>query len=166
MVARRLGPLIESRSRREPFGMVKSPQFDYRFHERSYNFTKVMQTGSDDTEQVVEGFDIKKMFTEVTSFVDSRSDILMQAVDVLTSYSRRSLRAPSVDDETLRQIGRLQIYRKRGDALQSIGLLSLGPVNHESIVKGSVLARRIRIMTKSARNLWVPQKKSRRTKTA
>src|SRR5258705_9415754 len=50
---------------------------------------------------------------------------------LLTSFTRRSLRAP---DETLRQIGRLQIYRKRGDTLQSINLLSLGPVNQETII--------------------------------
>jgi Protein of unknown function (DUF3800) len=158
-----LGPLIESRSKRKPFGMVKSPEFDYRFHERSYNL-KLMRTDSEDAEQEVEGFDIKKMFTEATSFVDSRSDILMQAIDVLTSFTRRSLRAPSVDDETLRQIGRLQIYRKRGDTLQSINLLSLGPVNQETIIKGSEIARRVRTMTESARNLWVPQKKARRKK--
>lgn len=161
-----LGPLIESRSRRKPFIMVDSPEFDYRFHKKSYNLKKSLRTGSDDADRNVEGTDIKKMFTEATSFVDSRSDILMQAVDVLTSYTRRSLRAPSVDDEVLRQIGRLQIYRKRGDTLQSINLLTLGPVSQETAIEGNEIAHRVHTMTESARNLWVREKKTRKKKRA
>jgi hypothetical protein len=159
-----LGPLIESRSRRKPFIMVDSPAFDYRFHQKSYNLKIPTRTGSDDAEHGVEGTDIKKMFTEATLFVDSRSDILMQGVDVLASYARRSLRAASVDDETLRQIGRLQIHRKRGDTLQSINLLTLGPVSQETAIDGNELAHRVHTMTESARNLWLPKGKTKSKK--
>jgi len=152
-----LGPLIESRSKRKPLAMVDSPEFDYRFLEKSYNLKIPLRTDSDDPEH--EGTDIKKMFTEATSFIDSRSDILIQAVDVLTSYTRRSLRASSADDEVLRQIGRLQIYRKRGDTLQSINLLTLGPVSEETAIEGNEIAHRVHTMTESARNLWVPKGK-------
>jgi len=44
-----------------------------------------LRTDSEDGGRKFEGFDIKKMFTEATSFVDSRSDILMQAVDVFNN---------------------------------------------------------------------------------
>jgi len=35
---------------------------------------------------MVEGHDIKKMITERMAFVDSRSETLIQAVDILTSF--------------------------------------------------------------------------------
>jgi hypothetical protein len=157
-----LGPLIESRSRRKPFSMVDSPNFDYGFHLKNYTFKKVMR-GNGDIEKE-EGIDIKKLFTEATSFVDSRSDILIQAVDVLASYTRRSLRSKSIDDEILRQVGRLQIHRKRGEVPQSLNLLSLGPIAEEKSVGGPELARRLRVVTGSARNLWRRKKENRSNK--
>ena len=159
-----LGPLIESRSRRTPFAMVDSPDFDYSFHIKNYTLKKVVGTGNEGLEEEVEGTDIKKMFTEATTFVDSRSDILIQAVDVLTSYTRRSLRSKSIDDEILRQVGRLQIHRRRGEVLQSLNLLSLGPIAEEKSVGGPELTRRLRVMTSSARNLWRHRKTNRSNK--
>jgi len=156
-----LGPLIESRSKRKPFSMVDSPNFNYRFHLKNYTFKRVAGNGDIEKE---EGIDIKKMFTEATSFVDSRSDILIQAVDVLTSYTRRSLRSKSIDDEILREVGRLQIHRKRGDALQSLNLLSLGPIAEEKSVDDPELARRLDVVTGSARNLWRHKKENRSNK--
>ena len=45
----------------------------------------------DDPSKMREGHDITKMITEQMAFVDSRSETLIQAVDVLTSFLRRLL---------------------------------------------------------------------------
>jgi hypothetical protein len=94
------------------------------------------------------------MFTQVTSFVDSKSDILVQAADILASYCRRSLRADKVDPELLRQVGRLQISRSRDGVQQSMNLLALGAT--AETFSDRKLGRRMAIMTGAARSMWAP----------
>jgi len=146
-----LGPLIESRSRRKPFGLVDAPEFNYFFLERSYAFTKEMWF-PDKPRQTINGFDLKKMFTDATSFVDSKSNILVQGVDVLARYLRLALRAQTIDEAVLRHTGRLQIQRKRGRIQQSMNLMSVGRTALDT--KAPELARRMRVMTANARSIW------------
>lgn len=148
-----LGPLIESRSEREPFGKVDDPEFDYRFLEKSYSFRK-QRWRPDAPREEIEGVDIRKMFIQATQFADSKSDILLQAVDILASYCRRSLRADKVDPEVLHQAGRLQISRNRDGIQQCMNLLALGKTGET--FSSRKIGRRMRIMNDAARSLWAP----------
>ena len=98
-----LAPLLESASRREPFVFIKDAGFNYKFFDRSFAMKKDM----------VEGHDIKKMITERMAFVDSRSETLIQAVDILTSFLRRLLAREITGDDVSQALGRLQIYSRR-----------------------------------------------------
>jgi hypothetical protein len=114
-----LGPLQESRSRREPMRMVRDPAFDYRDFERKFSMRKEMWY-PDRPREMVDGHDIKKMITERMVFVDSRSETLIQAVDILTSFLRRLLAGQVAGDEIARALGRLQIIRMQGRHPQSL----------------------------------------------
>jgi hypothetical protein len=151
-----LGPLIESRSFRQPFGRVRDPAFNYDYLEKSYSFEKSIWKPEEER-QTLAGFDIKKMFTNATTFVDSKSYILIQAVDILASYCRRSLRAADIDRGILQQVGRLQISRHRDGAAQSMNLLALGDPAQD--VSNKKLGRRMAIMTRAARSMWPPNPK-------
>lgn len=148
-----LGPLVESRSERIPFLKVRSPAFDYRFLDRAYAFDK--DKWRPNVERVrVSGVDIMKMFTRATRFVDSKSDILIQAVDILASYCRKSLRLNKVDPELLRQVGRLQIRRSREGVRQSMNLLSIG--SNLDVKNRRLLGKRMAIMTEASRGMFLP----------
>ena len=91
-----LGPLQESRSRRKPIGRVDDPHFDYQFFDKSYEMEKQMWY-SDKPSEVITGYDIKKILSDQISFKDSRSDILLQAADILTNFLRRILMGKIID---------------------------------------------------------------------
>jgi hypothetical protein len=59
--------------------------------------------------EMIEGVDIKKMITEQMAFVDSRSEMLIQSVDVLTSFLRRLVAREITGDDISKALGRLQI---------------------------------------------------------
>ena len=141
-----IGPLGESRARRKPFIRVSDPSFDYRFFQRSFGMTKEMWC-PDQPRQKVNGIDIKKLIIDQITFVDSKSDILIQAVDVLTRFTRRALTGAVHSDDALAALGRLQIYHKRKEVLQSVYLLTLGPEQRAR----SGLAARLKKMTAASR---------------
>ena len=78
--------------------------------------------------KVVDGYDIKKMVTDHIAFVDSRNELLIQAVDILASLLRRYLERKIEGGGIANALGRLQVARKRGRQLQSVHLLTLAPL--------------------------------------
>ena len=109
---------------RQPIAAVDDPEFDYRFFEKSYGITKEIWH-PDKPREVVQGFDIKKIISDSASFIDSRSDILLQSVDILTNFLRRLLMGRISDPAVTRALGRLQIHRRQEHIDQSIALIAL-----------------------------------------
>lgn len=119
-----LAPLLESRTRREPMQIVRDSSFDYRHFEHKFLMRKEMWF-PDRPRKTIDAYDIKKMITERMAFVDSRSETLIQAVDILTSFLRRLLAGEVVGDEIARALGRLQIIRMQGRHAQSLQVLTI-----------------------------------------
>ncbi len=127
-----LGPLIESRSSRRPFGRLDLKSADYSHFDRAFDLTKRIWNPEHPTRYAT-GTNIRKLVLEHLHFVDSKSDILVQAVDVLCRFLRRALDGELHDLSALDQLGRLQIHRRQGTIYQSIQLISLdGGVADES----------------------------------
>jgi hypothetical protein len=120
-----IGPLGESRSRREPFKRTRDPDFDYTHFDRAFRLEKDLWHPDKPRERIV-GIDIKKMISDRVTFVDSRSELLIQAADVLAGFMRRVLRRNSMDHETVLTLGRLTIPVNHPAFTQSVRLVSLG----------------------------------------
>ena len=103
---------LESASRREPFIFVKDAGFNYKYFNRSFAMTKEMWF-PDRPPEIMEGHDLRKMMSERMAFVDSRSETLLQAVDILTSFLRRLLAKQITSDDVSKALGRLQIRGPR-----------------------------------------------------
>ena len=148
-----LAPLMESRSRREPMRMVRDPAFDYRYFERKFSMRKEMWY-PDRPREMVDGHDIKKMITERIAFVDSRSETMIQAVDILTSFLRRLLAGKIAGDEIARAVGKLQIIRMQGSQPQSLRVrtLSRTPGGKTGLFKT------LRTMTRAGRSMIKPKR--------
>lgn len=120
-----LGPLQESRSSRKPLGRVDDPDFDYRFFDKAYEFEKKMWY-PDKPSEIITGYDIRKILSDQISFKDLRSDILLQAIDILTNFLRRLLIGRVTDPAIAQTLGRLQIHQRPAKGVyQSIHLLTL-----------------------------------------
>jgi hypothetical protein len=143
-----LAPLLESGSRRKPMRFMRDQAFNYRFFERSFSMQKDMWY-PDRPREIVDGYDIKKMITDRMAFVDSRSETLIQAVDILASFLRRLLTGKIAGDEIARALGKLQIFQKRGKQLQSLQLLTISrlPSGRTGLFKT------LRVMTSAARSM-------------
>jgi hypothetical protein len=102
----------------------------------------------------MEGHDIRKMTAERMAFVDSRSEVLIQTVDILTSFLRRLLARKITGNDVLQSLGRLQI-RKRP---QSLRLLTLSRQAGSRSDVGNV----IQVMTSAARTMLKPKRTQRR----
>jgi hypothetical protein len=149
-----LAPLQESRTRREPMRMVRDPAFDYRHFERKFSMRKEMWY-PDRPRETVDGYDIKKMITERMAFVDSRSETLIQAVDILTSFLRRLLAGQVAGDDIARALGRLQIIRMQGRHAQSLCVLTIS-----RMPRGKTgLFKTLRTMTGVGRNMIKPKRR-------
>ena len=148
-----LAPLQESHSRREPMRMVRDRAFDYRYFDRKFSMRKEMWY-PDRPRETVGGYDIKKMITERMAFVDSRSETLIQAVDIVTSFLRRLLTGQVAGDEIARALGRLQIIRMQGRSPQSLRVLTISRVPGGN----TGLFRTIRTMTRAGRNMSKPKR--------
>jgi hypothetical protein len=148
-----LAPLLESRSRREPFRLFKGRAFNYYYFDRSF-WTKHEMWFPDRPRETVEGHDIKKMMTERMRFVDSRSETLIQTVDILASFLRRLLAGEITGDDVSRALGRLQIRARSGkDAHpQSLRLLTVSRRSNGS----ADLFKVLRVMTTAARAMIKP----------
>jgi Protein of unknown function (DUF3800) len=107
-----LAPLMQNKSRREPFGIVEDAGFNYKYFDGSFAIKFELW---DRPGQTADGYDLKKMITERIAFVASRSHILIQAVDILTSFLRRLLAGEIAGDEVCRALGRLQIFKTQRD---------------------------------------------------
>jgi hypothetical protein len=148
-----LAPLLESRTRRRPLIFVNDPTFNYRFFNRKFSMRKEMWR-PDGPREIVDGSDIKTIMTERMAFIDSRSEILIQAVDILTSFLRRLLSGEIAGDEITRALGKLQIFRKRGGRLQSLEFISLS--RERSGPTG--LAKTLQLMTRAGRTMIKPKR--------
>jgi len=153
-----LAPLLESASRREPFVFVKDAGFNYKFFDRSFVMKKDMWF-PDRPPEMIEGHDIRKMTTERMAFVDSRSETLIQAVDVLTSFLRRLLAREITGDDVSQALGRLQIHtRRKSKHPQSLHVLTLS----DQAGGRSDLFDTLRVMTRAARTMLKPERTQRR----
>ena len=144
-----LGPLQESRSRKEPLGRVDDPRFDYRFFDKAYTFEKSMWH-PDKPREVARGHDIKKIISDRISFRDSRADILLQTIDILTNFLRRVLLGRVADPTIASTLGRLQIRRRREGAYQSIEVLTLTGGARTNL---SQLGRMTKLMSLAGRSM-------------
>jgi hypothetical protein len=151
-----LGPLLEAKSRREPFGFVKDAGFNYKYFERSFAMEHEVWF-PDRPRQTIEGYDIRKMITDRVAFVDSRSETFIQVVDILASFLRRLLTGEIAGDQVSRAVGRLQIYRRqRKGTLQSLTLVTLA----DSWKASRKFVETLAVMTDSARRMIKPRPRS------
>jgi hypothetical protein len=152
-----LAPLLESKSRREPFGIVNDAGFNYKYFERSF---AMKYEPFDRPGQIADGYDIKKMITAQIAFVDSRSHILIQTVDILTSFLRRILAGEIAGAEVWRTLGRLQIYKmQRKNEPQTLSLVTLSA----DWKPRRELVKSLEVMTKAARVMIKPRPNERRS---
>lgn len=156
-----LGPLLESRSMRQPFGIVRDEDFDVSYFEKSYLFEKE-QWYPDRPREMREGYDIRKIVLDSVTFDDSRSDILLQAVDVLANHLRRVMAGRIENRDVIRSLGRLQIPRRK----QSVRILSLAPVETKKYLEGKNLMDRIGLMAATGRDMFTAanRRKNRKDK--
>jgi hypothetical protein len=118
-----LGPMIQSRSRRQPFGRVNDDSaFSYTYFDKAYDI-EVDIPSSSGARRVI-GTDIGKFVSKRLSFVNSKSDILIQAIDVLVRSIRRAL-SGEVDFRLIEALGRLQLLKNRDGVLQSMQFILL-----------------------------------------
>jgi hypothetical protein len=156
-----LAPLLESKSRREPFRLFKGPSFNYDYFNRSFSMKHDMWNPRRPRE-TVEGHDIKKMI-ERLRFVNSKSETLVQAVDILASFSRRLLAGELAGDDVSRALGRLQIRRRGSDRRpQSLKLLT---VSRPSTSRAD-LFKTLQVMTAAARGMIKPHRTQQRARGA
>jgi hypothetical protein len=160
-----LGPLLESRCRHQPLQLYRGSAFDYRFFEKAYMGEKTMWHPEKPRERVT-GYDIERILSDRISFTDSRSDILIQAVDILANHVRRVLNGKITDVQIARVLGRLQINQRPAKGIyQSVRLLGLSKAGrlNESDHLGSMI-RRMSLAGRSMRRPEKPSSTSQRTR--
>jgi len=155
-----LGALLESRGRREALHLVRGTDFNYNYFEKSY-LTETLAWNPGGIETVITGYDIKKLISKQLSFVDSRSDILIQATDILASFLRRMLMGQIKDSAIACSLGRLQIRQRPSNLIwQSIQLATLSrDVQREKAPFGDLLQS----MSLSGRTMLRPTKLQSKT---
>jgi len=149
-----LGPLGESRTRRKPFVRVRDESFNYKYFERSFRMEKEIWSPEDGSRKLVVGTDIKKLITNNTFFVNSKTDLFIQATDILVGFMRRALRDKKVSAPMLLDLGRLMIRRKTDGVIQNVQLIGIGKIANVQRALGArlrVIARSGRAMLKSSR---------------
>jgi hypothetical protein len=133
--------------------MVRDSAFDYRYFEREYSMRKEMWC-PDKPREMVYGHDIKKMFSEHMAFVDSRSETLIQAVDILSSFLRRLLEGQIAGNDIVRALGRLQIIRMQNRHPQSLRVLTMSRIRSSR----TGLFKTLRAMTIAGRSMMKPKR--------
>lgn len=130
------GPIVESRSARHPFKLVDDAGFQYKHMNHRFRLAKKLWR-PDGSRDVV-GLNVRAMVTDNVEFVDSRSDILIQATDVLAGYVRRLCNGKE-DLAVAHQLGRLQIARRDGSSVGFIALSRQMPdLSHLSRIVGAM----------------------------
>jgi hypothetical protein len=144
-----LAPLQESKSREDPMRFVRDPAFDYSHFDKKFLFEKELWH-PEKPRELTAGYDIKKVISERISFVDSRSETLIQAVDILTSFSRRWLSGAIDDNDITRSLGRLQILRNIQGKPQVLHLVTMSRKGgrRSSKLKANTMALAGRVMIK------------------
>jgi hypothetical protein len=145
-----LGPIFESNAHHHQFISLDDKKADYSFFDRSYALEKRVWRSTGDDE-LVSGFDIGKLIVKPTQFVNSRSDILLQAADILANRIRRCFQEVNFDDQTAVSLGRLQIRRSRQEAHQVVKIIML--TDREQI-SSDVVLHRLELMYGSARSVF------------
>lgn len=145
-----LGPIFESNAERHQFVFVDDPKADYSYFDQTYALEKTLWKPNGER-KLVSGFDIGKLMVKPTQFVDSKSDILLQAVDILANRVRRCLQNDQFDDRTATSLGRLQIRQARQGTRQVVKIIAL--TNHERSHSPAFL-RRLKLMNDSARAMF------------
>jgi Protein of unknown function (DUF3800) len=116
--------------------------------DRSY-LTRKDLWSPDGARESVECYDITKMISKRIEFVDSRTEPLVQAVDVYASFLRRLLSSETGGDDISHILGRLLIYRKPEGASHPQSLRVLTVSRKPSKMTG--LFKTLEIMTSAAR---------------
>jgi hypothetical protein len=147
-----LGPIFESNAHRHQFVFLDDERADYSFFDKAHALEKQVwrPTGYGD---LVSDFDIGRLIVKPTQFVNSKSDILLQAADILANRVRRCLQDATFEDRTAMSLGRLQIRRSRRGAEQVLKIISL--TAHEQARSDFVL-HRLKLMYGSARDMFPP----------
>jgi hypothetical protein len=143
-----LGPLGESKSRVHPFLRVDDANFDYSIFDASFGMTKDLFHPSG-VEEDVGGVNISKLITKSVRFRDSRSDILLQAADILASFMRRVLNSEIRDPDVIRQLGRLQILQTTEGIMQPFDFVRFSP----ALIARKGLGKVARVMNGAARTM-------------
>lgn len=142
-----LGPIFESNAHRHQFIFVDDEKADYSFFDQSY----ALEEQVDGDGKPVSGFDIGKLIVKPTRFVNSRSDILLQAADILANRIRRCFQDVNFDDQTAVSLGRLHIRRSRQGARQVVKLITL--TDHDQ-TNSDIVLHRLKLMHGSARAMF------------
>jgi hypothetical protein len=145
-----LGPIYESNADRHQMVFLDDPKADYSYFDQAYALEKnVWRPNGDD--KLVSGFDIGKLIVRAVKFVDSKSDILLQAADILANRLRRCFQDDKLDDQTAASLGRLQIVQSRRGTRQVVKIIAL--TNHEQSYSQTLL-HRLKLMNDSARAMF------------
>jgi hypothetical protein len=131
---------------------VDDEGFNYRYFDRAFSIEKEMWD-PDGSRKLVNGIDIKKLISDNVSFVDSKTELLIQAADVLAGFMRRALKGQNSDPAVLKTLGRLMIRRKLNGVPQTVRLIALGKGVRE--VEKSFAAR-IKLIASSGRGMLKP----------
>lgn len=99
----------------------------------------------------ITGYDIRKILSDNISFKDSRSDILLQAIDILTNFLRRLLMCRIVDPAVAKILGRLQIHQRPApNVFQSLHLMTFTTSER---TENSQLGRMLKQMSLAGRSM-------------
>jgi hypothetical protein len=150
-----LGPMIQARSRRQPFGRVSDDDFDYTYFDKAYDLEADVPTSPSATKRTI-GTDIGKLVTKSLFFINSKADILVQATDVLVRSMRRTLTDPEVDPKMVDALGRLQLLRRREGVLQSMQFIVLAGAEPSADHVNKVSQR----MSRAGRPMLLPHLKT------
>jgi hypothetical protein len=133
-----LAPMLHSQLRKEPLKMCGDSAFNYSYFIRSFEMEGELWSPDRPSERV-QGYKITKLMTERMHFVDSRSEILIQVVDILASFVRRLLAGEITEiDKVAHALGRLQIgWKQQRGPLQSVRVLRLSDpnINRTELIK-------------------------------
>ena len=142
-----LGPIFESNPQRHQFAFLDDPNADYSFFDKAYSLEKTVWRPDGESKRA-SGFDIGKLILKTTEFVDSKSDVLLQAADILANRIRRCFQDIVFDDQTAASLGRLQI----GQGRQVVKIITL--TKHEHIDVSEALLRRLKLLNNNARAMF------------
>ncbi len=120
-----LGPLLQAHSLNEPLTWVRDKTFNYKHFERAFKARRRIPVADGKYEER-DSYDIGAMVTRAISFEDSRNDILLQAIDILAGFMRRTLRGDYGEHPIIEGLGRLQIRQGQSGGFQSLFYLSFG----------------------------------------